>query len=79
MAVKRSEKISLVSFQVRYDEAPSGEVETTIKAILEVEYSLKDLGRDEIEIIVEDADIKNPQFPRLSLKGLNSSGGVCQD
>ena len=79
LAVKKAERITLVSFEVRYQEVDEENVDTTIKAILEVEYKEKGLSSDEIEITVEDADINNPQFPRLSLKGLNSSGGVCQD
>ncbi|MFT6067743.1 MAG: hypothetical protein ACJAT2_001922 [Bacteriovoracaceae bacterium] len=77
-AVKRSERITLVSIEIVKGDKPNGEGDA-FKAILEVEYKLKDFGRDEIEIIVEEEDIKNPQFPRLSLKGLKSLGGVCQD
>ncbi len=78
LAVKRSERINLVSIEIVKGDASKGE-EDSLLAILEVEYKLKDLGRDKIEIIVEDADINDPQFPRLSLKGLKSLGGVCQD
>lgn len=78
-AIKKSERITLVSFMVKNEESEDGVIDSTISAILEVEYKQKDLGRDEIEIIVEDADITNPHFPRLSLKGLNSLGGVCKD
>lgn len=78
-AVKRSERINLISFQVINDEDENGVIDSTIKAILEVEYKKKSFGNDEIEIIIEDFDITNPQFPRLGLKGLKSLGGLCQD
>lgn len=79
VAIKNSTIIKLVGFEVAYDEVEEGVVKTFIKAMLEVEYTKDGKTNDTITVIVNDADLENPQFPSLSLKGLESSGGVCRD
>lgn len=79
VAVKNSNLIKLIGFEVAYDEDDQGVVKTFLKALLEVEYTKDGKTNDTITVIVNDVDLENPQFPSLSLKGLESTGGVCRD
>ena len=78
-AVTRADLIRLVNFEVEYDEYDQGKVDTYYKIALDVEYNTNDDDSDSIDLIVEDYDINNPQFPRFYLEGLKSTGGVCRD
>ncbi len=78
-AISRSDIIRLVHFEVEYDEYDQGKVDTYYKISLDVDYNTNDDDSDSIDLIVEDYDINNPQFPRFYLEGLKSTGGVCRD
>lgn len=77
--LKLAEAITLVDFEVAYDEYDQGKVDTFYKVAIDVRYPGNDDNSDLINIIVEDADINNPNFPRLYLEGIKATGGVCRD
>lgn len=78
-AVREADSIKLVNFEIDYDEYDQGKVDTYYRISLDVRYLTNDDDSDSIDLIVEDYDINNPQFPRLYLEGLKSTGGVCRD
>lgn len=77
-AIEDADAITLVNFEVEIDEYDQGKFDTYYKINLDVRYPTNDDDSDYIDMVVEDYDIDNPNFPRFYLEGLKSSGGVCR-